>query len=175
MKTLSLFLALFCLVPLSGHAAPEFTGRVVRVGDGKSCWLLARDGGRQVKINLAQIDAPGTGQFYGRQAKSALAGLVLNREVHVDVVGRNSDGTIIGTVWVNDINVNATLLYQGWARVVARQVARDWVMVALQESAKAEHRGQWASPLLTGKPPARRSESAMARPRSAVGQPRLNG
>lgn len=174
MKTLSLCLALFCSVPFSTQAAQELTGRVVKVGDGGSCWLRTPQGGRLVKVNLALIDAPGARESFGKQAKSALTDLVLNREVHVDVLEKNSDETIVGMVWVKEVNINATLLHQGWARVVG-QGAKDWVMVALEENAKAGHRGRWASTFQASGPLARRPASVMANPRTTMRNARLPG
>lgn len=68
------------LLCLAGWATAEtIEGRIVGVTDGDTITLLDVDS-RQHKIRLDGIDAPESGQPFGRAAKQHLAELLANRE-----------------------------------------------------------------------------------------------
>ena len=76
------FTVALCLVGLvaSTHAGThQIEGRIVGVTDGDTITLLDADH-RQHKIRLDGIDAPESGQPFGRALKQHLAELVANRE-----------------------------------------------------------------------------------------------
>ncbi|TYO96771.1 nuclease-like protein [Geothermobacter ehrlichii] len=105
-KTIVLALALaFLTAPPS--LASSFSGLVVKVSDGDTIQVL--DGGRAVKIRLAEIDCPETshgpkkpGQPFGQTAKKFVLNLVGGKTVRVDVVTRDRYGRIIGKVLLDD-------------------------------------------------------------------------
>ena len=69
----------------SAAAAQELHGRVVGVADGDTLTVL--DGARrQVKVRLAEIDTPESGQPYGDRARQALSDLAFGKAVRVAVV-----------------------------------------------------------------------------------------
>jgi endonuclease YncB( thermonuclease family) len=123
MRPLALILILIAL-PAWGA---EYTARVVKIADGDTITVL-RDDNTQERVRLASIDAPERGQPYGTRAKDALAGLVFDQDVRVEVVDVDRYGRTVGTVWVDnlkragtawvvDVNVNAEMLRQGYAWV----------------------------------------------------------
>ena len=67
-------LALLFLVTFQAQAA-GLSGRVVSITDGDTFTLLTTDK-QQVKIRLAEIDAPESSQPYGNKSKQVLSGLV---------------------------------------------------------------------------------------------------
>ena len=56
------------LVMSSISQASELTGKVVGIADGDTFTLLTADK-KQVKVRLAEIDAPESGQPYGNKSK----------------------------------------------------------------------------------------------------------
>ncbi len=77
--------ALLLLALLFSPALPAatITGKVVKVSDGDTVHVL--DAHRKLhKIRLAGIDAPETGQAYGRKAKNRLLQLVAGELVEVE-------------------------------------------------------------------------------------------
>ena len=69
---------IFLVVLLASSAtAAELHGRVVSIADGDTFTLLT-PGKDQVKIRVAEIDAPESGQPYGNKAKQALSELARN-------------------------------------------------------------------------------------------------
>ncbi len=62
--------------------AADLSGGVVGIADGDTFTLLTSDK-QQVKIRLAEIDAPESGQPYGNKSKQALSGLLFGKDVRV--------------------------------------------------------------------------------------------
>lgn len=63
--------------------ASAFDGRVIAVQDGDTITVLAA-GNQQVKVRLAQIDAPEKAQDFGKVSKQALSDLVSGKQVTVE-------------------------------------------------------------------------------------------
>ena len=67
---------------ISAGAAEMFEGRVVGVHDGDTITLLLA-GNQQLKIRLAQIDAPESSQAFGQRSKQSLSELVFNKTIRL--------------------------------------------------------------------------------------------
>ena len=74
-----------CLILLSTPVfAGELSGKVIGISDGDTFTLLNADK-QQVKIRLAEIDAPESAQPYGNRSKQTLSGLIFSKDVRVAV------------------------------------------------------------------------------------------
>jgi endonuclease YncB( thermonuclease family) len=122
-------------------AAESLTGRVVGVHDGDTLTLRI-EGQPQIKVRLAGIDAPELKQPYGQVAKQALSALVFDQIVRVEGGQRDFYGRTLGTVYRDEVNVNAVLVAQG-AAWVYRAYPHDQTLVPLEAEAQAERRGLW--------------------------------
>ncbi len=89
------------------------TGKVIRVSDGDTITLLVDK--TKVKVRLAGIDAPETGQDFGQKSKQLLASYVAGKVVKVDVSGKDRYGRSIGTIYAGKVNVNASMVRAGMA------------------------------------------------------------
>jgi len=108
------FAPLFLLVLLIAvdAAADTLEGRVVRVVDGDTVIVL--DAVRaQHRVRLATIDAPESGQPFGRRAKEHLAGLVAGQAVRVDGHKRDRYGRLIGRLLHQGQDVNLRMVRDG--------------------------------------------------------------
>ncbi len=65
-------------------SAAELAGRVVGIADGDTLTLLY-EGHQQVRIRLAEIDAPESRQPYGNRARQELSDLAFGKDVTVTV------------------------------------------------------------------------------------------
>ena len=84
-------------------------------------------------------------QAYGELATTALVARIDGREVRVAVEDVDIYGRLVGTVFVNDSNINLAMVEQGHAWWY-EQYARDAVELELAEQqARAARRGLWAS------------------------------
>jgi endonuclease YncB( thermonuclease family) len=117
------------------------------VNDGDTLTLLDRRE-RQHRIRIAGIDAPETGQPYGRAAKTALSRRVYDRWVRVEVVKLDHYGRVVGKVTETGRDVGRDQVASGmawWLRVfAAEQTPEDQLAYEEAESrAREARRGLW--------------------------------
>jgi len=87
--------------------------KVVGVIDGDTINVIAD--GRQVKVRLSKIDAPEKAQGYGQAAKQHLSNMVYGKYVRIVENGYDKYGRLLGEVFVDGINVNLTMVGDGYA------------------------------------------------------------
>ena len=146
MGTIAVGVALFLqLAMLQAGAAWAWTGKVVRVADGDTITVL-RDGHDQVKIRLYGIDAPESGQPYGKASKRSLSSMVHGQSVQVEVMDTDRYGRTVARIFVDGEDVNAALLRSGQAWLY-RQYCKGWVCdewARLETEARSSGVGLWA-------------------------------
>ncbi|MDP2111805.1 MAG: thermonuclease family protein [Thiobacillus sp.] len=95
-----------------------------------------------LKVRLADIDAPETGQPFGEAATEALKARVLKQRAQLEIVATDAYGRKLGRLTVDARSVNAELVRRGLAWAYGRGGARH-VMSALQREAQSERIGLW--------------------------------
>ncbi len=128
---------------LSGPAmSSELQGRVVAIADGDTFTLLTADK-QQIRIRLAEIETPESGQPYGNRAKQALSQLVFGKDVRVEVQTIDRYGRTVGRPYVGNVDVCAELVENGfdWAY---RQYLRDPELLELENDARESNKGLWS-------------------------------
>ena len=150
----------------------EFGGKVIGVMDGDTIKVLVNR--NAVTIRLEGIDAPESGQSYGRKAKEALARIVAGKTVTVRKIGTDKYERTLGMVIVGETDVNAKLVGDGWAWHYSKHNSDERV-AKLEEAARTAKRGLWAdeAPLAPWDYRARQ-QTALAGPEVAKGQYWLN-
>lgn len=129
------------LAALGATAAP-ITGRVVAVADGDTITVLIA--GKPVQVRLADIDAPEKCQESGVRAKTVLTGLVLDREVQLEVTGTDRYGRSLARVsTAAHGSINAAMIDRG-AAWVFRRYGDDPKLIEAEERARRFHVGLWA-------------------------------
>jgi micrococcal nuclease len=132
---------LACLLSLGAAAETHSVeATVTRVTDGDSVWLAPVPAGAPVELRLQDIDAPEICQAWGVQARQALADLVLHKSVSVRVSGHDSYGRTLGTLFLDTLNVNKTMVQEGHAWSSRYRFDRG-PYVADERMAKALSRG----------------------------------
>jgi len=144
-------IVLLLLVTPIGCIGAEIEGRVVAVSDGDTFTLLAVDK-QQVRIRLAEIDAPESGQPYGNKSKQALSGLIFGKNIRVDVQTTDRYGRTVGRPYVDDLDICAEMVRMGaaWAY---RDYLKDKDLLTLESDAKANRRGLWGLSEAQNMPP----------------------
>jgi endonuclease YncB( thermonuclease family) len=148
MKTL--LLCLFLLIA-SPATAETLAGKVVGVHDGDTLTLLD-DSKRQVKIRLAEIDAPESRQPYGSRSKQELSGLAFGKSAAVQVQDIDRYGRTVGRVTVDGVDVNAEMVRRG-AAWVYRKYAKRQFLFTIEQQARDAKAGLWALPEADRMPP----------------------
>ena len=122
--------------------ASEIEGLVVHIADGDTLTILTASK-KQVKIRLAEIDAPERKQPFGNKAKTLLANLTFQKEARIEVAGLDRYGRSIGRVFIKNTDINAELVNQGMAWVY-RKYSNDQGLINLESLAKRAKRGLWS-------------------------------
>jgi endonuclease YncB( thermonuclease family) len=147
--------AVALLIAASVYAAPQpgelISGTVVAVSDGDTLTLLTPDK-QQIKVRLAEIDAPEKAQPFGTRAKQMLSELVFGKQAEVLIDDIDRYGRTVGRVYVGQIDVNAEMVQRGGAWVY-RQYSHDPLLLKLEQSAKSARRGLWGLPASDQIPP----------------------
>ena len=103
-----------------------------------------------IKVRLHGIDAPERRQnckdaknkayACGRQSTAFLKSLVKNKEVKCEGKDKDRYGRIIGICYADEINLNSTMVKEGWA-IAYRYYSKDYVKE--EETAKRDKKGIW--------------------------------
>lgn len=139
-------IALFTAILLSFQAL-ALDGVVVGISDGDTLTLLADR--QQVKIRLAEIDAPEKAQPFGQHSKESLSELCFGKSATVDVQGVDRYGRTIGRVLcfgaspADGVDANAEQVRRGLAWVYIGY-ARDRAIFDIEAAARAQRRGLWS-------------------------------
>lgn len=141
---------LFCSAP----AWAEFAGDVVRIIDGDTVVVLVDR--QQVRVRLADIDAPESGQAFGSRSRQSLADMIFRQQVRVIEKDTDRYGRTLGVIYATqcaqvnscvDYNVNAQMVHAGMAWAYRfRDRPTDPQMFAIEQEARAARRGLWSDP-----------------------------
>lgn len=136
------FIAVLFLIFNSGLIYAEtLTGRVVSVHDGDTVTLL--QGKQQIKVRLAQIDAPELDQAFGRKSKQSLSDMVFKKAIRVEKQSIDQYGRTVGTLFINNLDVNREQVKRGMAWVY-RQYLHDQSLLKDENLARQTKKGLWS-------------------------------
>ena len=126
-------------------SAEEFTAKVVNVIDGNTFEILTSDNQTQ-KLVLAGIDCPEPGQEYADKATKLLARLILDKEVIVNISGKDRWGNYLAVVKLarNEADPRIELLEEGLAWTSEKNPVADLESIRLK--ALEKQRGLWKEP-----------------------------
>lgn len=134
--------ALLLLFAASIAAAETIEGKVIGITDGDTFTLLTPDL-RQVKIRVAEIDAPERGQPYAARSRQQLADLIFQKEVTVPIQVVDRYNRPVGRPLMGDMDVTVEMIRAG-AAWVYRSYSDDLELYELERTARAERRGLWS-------------------------------
>lgn len=138
---LLIFLSVVFSAPCSSAFAETLHGRVVAVADGDTITILTAKK-EQIKIRLTEIDAPEKDQPYGKKSKQALSDLVFKRDVSVSSKNKDRYGRILGRVFINDKDVNLSMVASGYAWAYTKYLTDQSIKEA-EGMARASSLGLW--------------------------------
>jgi endonuclease YncB( thermonuclease family) len=141
---LFLVFLLFIQAQVPVYASEILEGRVVGVHDGDTVTLLIA-GNQQVKVRLAQIDAPESDQAFGQRSKQSLSNMVFNKTVKVEKETIDKYGRTVGTIFVDGLDANSEQVKRGMAWAY-RKYLHDQSLVQAEEEARQSKVGLWSDP-----------------------------
>lgn len=147
--------AILSSILLAGHpagATEQFQARVVNVADGDTITALDANN-RQVKVRLANIDAPETGhgrcrpgQPFSDRSKQHLSNLVKGKVVTLVCTDTDRYGRSICDVVVDGTTASRSLAQAGmaWANRANPRYLRDNGVAQAEQNAIQQRAGLWA-------------------------------
>lgn len=129
------------LLPMLAQAG-TITGRVVSISDGDTLTMLGA-ANTQIKVRLAEIDAPEKSQPFGQASKKSLSDLCFDTVATVEAQGQDRYGRTIGTVMCRGTNANLAQIQRGMAWVYPKY-ARTPGLFQEEQMARASGIGLWA-------------------------------
>jgi endonuclease YncB( thermonuclease family) len=140
--TFRLVVAALCSLCFSATQAEPFIGTVIGVADGDTLTVLTNEK-QEVKIRLAEIDAPERHQPYGARAKQSLSDLCFGKQAEVLPRIKDQYRRTVAHIKCAGVDANTEQVKRGMAWVY-RRYARDHNLYVMQHKAKAGKRGLWA-------------------------------
>lgn len=116
---------------------------VIGVSDGDTLTVLHDQ--QQVKVRLAEIDAPEKAQAFGTRAKQSLSDMCFGKTAEVYPQTRDRYGRTVARVRCDGIDANAEQVRRGMAWVYTKY-SHDPAFPPLELEARAARRGLWADP-----------------------------
>ena len=114
------------------------SGKVISIHDGDTITVL--QGKQQIKVRLFGIDAPELKQPYGKKSKQFLANLIAGKVVEVEKNGKDRYKRTIGSIYLNDKDINAQMVENGYAWAY-RKFSKKYT--AQESKAKSQRLGLW--------------------------------
>ncbi len=115
---------------------------VIGISDGDTLTVLHEQ--QQIKVRLAEIDAPEKAQAFGARAKQSLSDLCFGKQAEIIPQARDRYGRTVARVRCDGIDANAEQVRRGMAWVFDRYVT-DRSLYAEQNEARTARRGLWAA------------------------------
>ena len=141
MKRIVWAIILFCWIfPVFGE---QLAGKVIRIADGDTITILLQGQKKQEKVRFFGIDAPESHQDFGQRSRKFLSDLIFGRIVIVESDGRDQYGRIVGTVYLGKLNVNLTMVKNGYAWHYVAFAKNNKELAEAEALARREKRGLW--------------------------------
>lgn len=118
----------------------RISGFVTSVRDGDT--ICVKEGKLKHEVRLRRIDAPETSQPFGIEAASRLKSLIYGMRVLVEYSETDQYGRIIGTVYLQDTDINLLMVRSGFAWHY-KQYDDAQSYAEAEAEAKSERRGLW--------------------------------
>jgi micrococcal nuclease len=139
MKTAGMVLIGLFLTSMT-WANEVISGKVITVIDGNTLEISTNDN-ETYKVLLFGIDSPELGQEYGEKAKRFLEKLILEKNISVEIQGKDRLGNRLGTILIDNKDLRLELLEEGLAWTAERQPLED--LEAIKEKARLKRKGLW--------------------------------
>ena len=143
MKSILFFLGLS--LTFTTNALADCCGKVIKVSDGDTLWLLCDGATNKTKVRLDGVDAPESTQEYGKESAEFASRLVFEKQACLVEKGKDKDGRTLGVVITSDLKVlNNELIKEGFAWHY-KQYSKDATLAELEVQAREQKFGLWKS------------------------------
>jgi endonuclease YncB( thermonuclease family) len=140
------FLAIMVFLSLCANCFADCCGKVIKITDGDTVWLLCDGASEKTKVRLDGIDAPESAQEYGKESAEFAAKLVAEKQVCLVEKGKDKYGRTLGVVITPDLKIlNNELVKEGFAWHY-KAYSKDANLADLETKAREQKLGLWKNP-----------------------------
>lgn len=125
-----------------GSQGAALSGEVVAITDGDTLTVRS-EGGEQLRVRVAEIDAPESQQPFGAASKRSLSDLCFNVRAEIRPQKTDRYGRTVARVTCRGKDASEHQVHSGMAWVFERY-ASDRNLFRLQDDARAANRGLWS-------------------------------
>lgn len=125
------------------ESALVFVALVIGISDGDTLTVVHDQ--QQVKIRLAEIDAPEKAQPFGARSRQSLADLCFQAKAEIKPEKRDRYGRTVARVTCNGKDASTAQIAAGMAWVYTKY-STDPTLPTLEAEARTAQRGLWADP-----------------------------
>ena len=137
-----IFLFLLTFMTVNSFAAREINCRVVSISDGDTFTCLLPTN-KQIRVRLAQVDAPEKKQPYGDRSRQLLSQLIFKKTVKIRSSEYDRYGRVVGQVFDSKgKNINLTMVQNGLAWAY-REYMHDNQYLQAETQARQKRLGLW--------------------------------
>jgi endonuclease YncB( thermonuclease family) len=129
------------LISGGARANTVMHAKVISVFDGNTIEVLTKEN-QKLKVLLYGIDSPELGQKFGSEAKKYLERIVLNKQVEIELIHKDSFGNHVGIVIFDDrVDLRIELLKEGLAWTAEKNFPME--LEPYRTWAQRKGRGLW--------------------------------
>ena len=136
------FLTVSLGLACAAATAETISGHVVRVLDGDTVSVLTPEK-QEVRVRLAEIDAPEKNQPFGMNSKKMLSDLIFGKDVSVVKIDTDFHGRTVGRIYQGQTDVSLEMVKAGGAWAYTKYLT-DSAIRAAEVEARTGKRGLWA-------------------------------
>lgn len=124
-------------------AAAVILALVAGISDGDTMTVVSNN--EQIKIRLAEIDAPEKRQAFGQRSKQSLSDLCYMVEAKISPLTKDRYGRTVAHIECNNTDASRHQISTGMAWAY-RKYLKDKSLLDVEAEAKAARRGLWSDP-----------------------------
>ncbi len=145
MKKIIITVFIFVICLTAWGRAEELLGKCVGVADGDTCTILI-DGNETRRIRFYGIDAPESGQDFGKKAKEYCSNLIFGKNIKVIGLATDKYGRTVGKVFADNKYINLEMVKAGFAWHYAYYSPNDLDLAEAEKEARQKKLGLWIQP-----------------------------
>jgi len=115
---------------------------VIHISDGDTMTVLVDQ--KQIRVRLADIDAPERRQAFGTKSRQSLAAICFRKPAVVHGQSRDRYGRVIGRVICDGVDAQQHQVSSGMAWVFERYAPPSSPLYPIQQEAQTTKHGLWA-------------------------------
>ena len=123
----------------------ELIGKCIDVADGDTCTLLLANN-QKVILRFYGIDAPESGQEFGKESTDYCTKLILGKDLKVETLYKDKYGRSVSKIYTDNKYINLEMVKAGFAWHYVFYSPNDLGFAQAEKEAREKKLGLWIQP-----------------------------